>query len=411
MFNLKNKISPNLQICMKNCIYGKYRVLIKCTSLLENMAKKIQRSKNEVLHIINDINCICAIVSPRYIERLTEYPEVSYITLDSYAMSLPLTKESVSLEEQNIYIRPLNVKNDFSLNGKGITVAFVSTGIYPNKDLTSPEYRIIKSVDLINKYTYTYDDNGMGTYLSGIIGGNGISSNSLIRGIAPRCNLYSVKAFDSNGKGFIGDILYGIQLVLNHALEYKIKVLLLPFEELSFDNFLLDLFQELFDKIVAAGVTIIAPAGSNRNTCNPILGMASLKNIITVGGLSSLHPPKLHEFSSIGVCRKKNKPDFLGPCNNMYTLNLNRNFIPEREGKATYPSYLHENYCKICCVSTACAYYGGICALLCEYCSEFAQKDILSLMKLASTQLEFEEGSIKYPIVYIKDLILPKLKN
>lgn len=409
MFNLKNKISSDLKLCITEGLYKKYRVIIKCSSLLESVVKKITRSKNDVLRIMPEIKCIIAILSPRFIERLIEYPEISYITLDSLATSLPITSEVITNKDTNLFVRPIDISNELQLNGKGITVALLSTGIYPNKDLISPENRIISSIDLTNSYSRPYDDNGMGTYLSGIIGGNGVSSNSLIKGIAPRCSFYSIKAFNALGRGFIGDILYGLQLIIDNAKEFNIHVLVLPFETLSFNSFSMKLFQKFFDEITKLGISILIPSGSNGDNCNALVGIASLNNIITVGGLNSLRPPRLYGYSSICRCNKKDKPDFLSLCCNLYTLNLNRKFIPERNGKATYPSYLSNNYCKITCISAACAYYAGICALLYEHSTDFSLKDIFSLLNLSSTHMDFDSKNVTYPMVYLKNLILPTI--
>lgn len=409
MFKLKSKISSNLQSCINEKLYKNYRVIIQCYSLLENVAKKITRSKNEVLWIIPEIKCIVAVLSPKSIERIIEYPEISYITLDSISTSLPITSEVITSKDTNLLVKPIDISNELALNGKGITVALISTGIYPNKDLTTPENRIVNSTDLINSYSRPYDDNGMGTFLSGIIGGNGFSCNSLIKGIAPRCSFYSIKAFNALGRGFVGDILYSLQLIIDNATEFSIHILVLPFEMLNFDCFSMKLFQIFFDAITKLGITILMPSGSNGSNHNALVGIASLKNLITIGGLDNLHPPKLYEFSSICICNRKNKPDFLSLCSNLYTLNFNAKFIPERDGKGIYPSYLSNNYCKVTCISAACAYYAGICALLYEHSREFSLKDISSLLKLSSTTMEFANSDVTYPMVYLKNLVLPTI--
>lgn len=411
MFKIKNKLSPNLKNAMNSTLHDKYRVIIKCGFLLEKMEKKITRSKNIVLRVMPNINCICAILSVRFIERFIEYPEVSYIDLDSFAFCLPCTFETIDIENENLYLRYIDLSNDLPMNGKGVTVSMISTGIYPNKDLISPENRIVKSVDLLNNLVHPYDNNGMGTYMAGIIGGNGISSNDMIKGIAPRCNFHSIKAFDENGKGFIGDILYALSLLKVDAINLNIKVLCLPFEILDYNSFILDLFQKSFDEIVSLGITIVVPSGSNENVKNSIMGISTLNNIICVGGLNSLHPPVPFKYSSLGPCNKKKKPDFLAPCCNISTLFFNKKFISEKNGQKVYTPHLPVNYAKITCQAAACAYYSGICALLYEYRTDFTSKDIYSLLKLGSSPLELDPEFQCNGIVYLKDIILPKNKN
>ena len=72
------------------------------------------------------------------------------------------------------------------LNGKNITVAVMDTGIIKHKDF---DHRILVFRDFCEQKQYPYDDNGHGTHVSGIIGGNGSASRGRYRGIAPGCKI------------------------------------------------------------------------------------------------------------------------------------------------------------------------------------------------------------------------------
>src|SRR6266550_480094 len=76
------------------------------------------------------------------------------------------------------------------VNGDGVTVAVVDTGIAQVADLAG---RVIGGVDFSggnNPYT---DDFGHGTFVAGIIAGNGASSNGAYKGVAPKAKLVSIK--------------------------------------------------------------------------------------------------------------------------------------------------------------------------------------------------------------------------
>ena len=58
-------------------------------------------------------------------------------------------------------------------------------------------------------YTTSYeDDNGHGTHVGGIIGAE--NNNIGIVGVAPGADVYAVKALNSNGSGYLSDIIAGI---------------------------------------------------------------------------------------------------------------------------------------------------------------------------------------------------------
>lgn len=409
MFNLKNKLSPNLKYALDNYLYEKYRVIIKCSTLLERIEKKISNSKCEIIRTIPSLNCTCALINRRLIERLIEYPQVSYIDFDTFAFSIPCDVTEINLEKENLYLsKVIDTNNNFELNGKNVTVGLISTGLYPNKDLIKPENRIIKCIDLINGFSHAYDDNGMGTFVGGIIGGNGFCSEGNIKGVAPRCHFYSIKAFNKNGKGYISDILYSLYLLEKDLINFNIKIIYLPFELFQNDKFILDLFQESFNVLANKGVTLIVPSGSNEGSKNTIKGISTLNNIICVGGLSSIKPSEMFKFSSCGPCYRKRKPDFLAPCCNIYTLFMNINYIPEKDNIKLYAPHLSTNYVKINCSACAGAYYAGICALLYEHRNDLTIKDIYSLLKLSSTELDMPKELQNHGMVYVKDLTLPK---
>ncbi|AKN33083.1 peptidase [Clostridium carboxidivorans P7] len=381
MFSIKNKLDKNLKIAIANKHYKSYRIIIHCKSLPEVIEKKIRTYKGNLIHFIPYINCISTILSSNAIERIIEYPEVDYVTFDDYAL---LCGNDIASSNK------ISFQKKYKLTGKNIGIGLVDSGVYPHADLLTPNNKIKKFTDLLNNYNYPYDDNGHGTFMSGIISGSGYLSKGVYRGIAENSHLYCIKAFNSLGKGYISDILFSIATIISECGEYNIKVICLPFELISNDYFKLSLFEQLF-KIASNNynLTIVVPSGNNGNSECSISGIATLDNCITVGGIDTTkHDFKPYKYSSSGPFSKLEKPDTCAAAVNICSLNTNKNYISERNGSKIYPQSLETPYTCYTGTSCAAAYISGICALLYESNPNLTFKDLISLIKTCCNLLE-----------------------
>lgn len=396
MFSLKNKLDSNLKTALENKVYKNYRVIIHCKALQEKVEKKIINYKCDIIRSIPYLGCICASVPPKVLEKLLEYPQIDHICFDSYALlcgSSVQTANGVMLEGK------------YKLTGKNISIGIVDSGIYPHTDLKNPSNKIIKFVDLINNFNNPYDDNGHGTFISGIISSSGYSSNGMYRGIAEKSNIYMIKAFNNLGRGFISDILYSINLLIDESSQHNIRIICLPFEILDYNEFVLSLFSKLFNKAVDNNIVSIVPSGHNTNTENSMRGIALLNNCITVGGLDTTSGKKPYIGSSAGQSSKLEKPDLSAACVDICSLNSDINYLSERNGQKVYPRPLDKLYTSYTGTSCAAAFISGICALLFENNSELTYKDIVSLLKTSCTLLNFSKSIQGSGIININKLL------
>ena len=65
--------------------------------------------------------------------------------------------------------------------------------MYPHEDL---KHRIKAFRDFVREREAAYDDNGHGTHIAAIIGGQGTASQGIYRGVAPDCQLICAKVLD-----------------------------------------------------------------------------------------------------------------------------------------------------------------------------------------------------------------------
>ena len=116
------------------------------------------------------------------------------------------------------------------LSGAGVGVAVLDTGIYPHEDF---ENRIMAFKDFVRRRPGPYDDNGHGTHIAAMIGGNGASSGGRYRGVAPGCGLIAVKVLDFRGNGFASDVLAGLRWIRENKEKYGIRVVNISVGSLS----------------------------------------------------------------------------------------------------------------------------------------------------------------------------------
>lgn len=104
-----------------------------------------------------------------------------------------------------------------NITGKGITIAYLDTGISLHHDFLKPTRRVICFRDFVNLRSYPYDDNGHGTHVAGI----GSSSKF---GVAPASNIVALKVLNRNGTGKFKNMIRCFQWILDNKDRYKIRI-------------------------------------------------------------------------------------------------------------------------------------------------------------------------------------------
>jgi subtilisin family serine protease len=142
------------------------------------------------------------------------------------------------------------------IDGSGMTVAVLDTGLDRNHSLISPNY--LAGVDFVNGESNPTDRQGHGTHVSGIVG----ASDEDI-GVATDSNLIGLKVLGDNGYGSNTDIQEALQWVLDNRQKYNIVAVNMSLGS----GFYTDKSQvgwttgiNLVQQLEAAGVTVVSAA-------------------------------------------------------------------------------------------------------------------------------------------------------
>ena len=169
--------------------------------------------------------------------------------------------------------------------GQGVTVAVVDTGIDQLPDFSG---RLIGGVDLTGGGNPFQDNYGHGTFVAGLIAGDGASSNGEYSGEAPGANLVSIKVAGANGLTDLGTIIQGLQWAADHQALYQIKVLNLSLGFQSNESTLVNPLDLAVQAVWNAGITVVASAGNAGPFNGTILSPGDDPLVITAGALDDM---------------------------------------------------------------------------------------------------------------------------
>ena len=227
------------------------------------------------------------------------------------------------------------------LDGTGIAVAVIDSGITDNPDLHDPstgQSRVVYSESFVPG-TDTADYYGHGTHVAGIIAGNaqqsgGRNNPSAIYGVAPRARLVNLRVLDSNGSGQDSYVIAALQRAIALKDVYNIRVVNLSLGRPVFESYTQDPLCQAVEAAWNAGLVVVVAAGNqgrNNKYHTHGYGMISAPgndpDVITVGAMNTMGTPAkgddlIASYSSKGptVLDHVVKPDLVAPGNRIASL-------------------------------------------------------------------------------------------
>lgn len=319
------------------------------------------------------------------VKKISSFSQVNYITAEAQVFTqMHVTREIVGA---------LKFHRE-GFKGKGVTVCVIDTGVSPHLDLTCPRARIKFFKDFVNKKNDMYDDNGHGTFITSVLAGNGFCSGEKYMGLAPECDIISLKVLNDKGETGAFTVLEAMQWVHENAKEYNIKVVCMSFGSSPMDY--MDPLMLGAEALWNKGICVVCAAGNSGPSRASIKSPGISRRIITVGALNDNRDEfnnvyyqkfRVADFSSRGPSFNYYKPDLLAPGVDIVSCARGEKIYTKMSGTS---------------VATPCV--AGLCALLYQKYPRITPNEVKRLLISNCHSINFDRNSEGYGVVDVSKL-------
>lgn len=209
---------------------------------------------------------------------------------DSYTVNLD--GQEITIEQATPGINPAfdligltQLRNDpqfAGIDGSGVTIAVIDTGLDRTHPLLQPNYRT--GVDFVNGGDNPIDNEGHGTHVSGTVGA---ASENI--GVAPQVGLIGLQVFRADGYTYNSEIIAALQWVLDNHQQYNIVAINMSLgggfytseTEVNGDPRI-----SLVDRLEQVGVTVVSAGGNSfKNNEYQNYGAPAIFSTLAVGAV------------------------------------------------------------------------------------------------------------------------------
>lgn len=269
--------------------------------------------------------------------------------------------------------------------GAGVSVALIDTGIADVADLRG---RVIASADVSGDASGG-DGYGHGTFLAGLVAGDGTASGGRYTGIAPAANLVSIKVARADGSTNLSRVLLGVQLARSSAARFNTRVLLLALSSESPMPPDLDPLSLALRRAWASGIVVVVPAGNDGPASGSVASPGEDPVLLTVGsvddrGTTDVFDDLVSPWSARGVTRWGDpKPDVAAPGEHLVGLRAPGSTVD----RANPGSVVEGAYFKGSGTSMSAAVAAGAAALLIAERPDYSPDDVKYALMAGATPI------------------------
>jgi serine protease AprX len=330
-----SKISPDLQPLLNNpsqtvdvvIQYSSPPQTCSSGGLLGGLLCTVVHLVGGTLHIVFSLlNAVSATMTVSDVINTSNQSNVSYISLDRPVAGM--------VDYSVAAVNATGLASNYGLDGSGIGIAVIDSGIYPHADLGTSNgtgTRIVYRQSFIGGVLP--DDYGHGTHVAGIIAGNGKSSNvpgspHILRGLAPNAKLLDLRVLDQNGASRDSVVIAALQQAVQLKSKYNVRVINLSLGRPIYESCSRDPLCQAVEAAWKSGIVVVVAAGNlGRNSYATILSPGNSPHAITVGAMKTMgtYSPAddlVASYTSKGptYIDQTVKPDLVAPGNLVVSL-------------------------------------------------------------------------------------------
>ncbi len=151
---------------------------------------------------------------------------------------------------------------DEGVTGKGIGVAVIDTGVSHAVGSDFGGRVVARYTPNDTALAGVRDPYGHGTHTAGVIAGNGADSQGRYMGIAPDANIVDVQVGTFEKGIELGDVLAGLEYVLDNQAKYNIRVANMSFTQSTPESFFTSPLDAAIEQLWFHGIVVVSSEGN-----------------------------------------------------------------------------------------------------------------------------------------------------
>ena len=256
---LATKLDPAVVAFQEQHPGSRIPVIVRTDGSAGAVAQEVESLGGSDVAELGLIDGVAATLTPQQVARLARDPDVEWVSLNPVMLSSSRDGDEAIDFSKLATVYPFSAGATTAwqggVTGEGVTVAVIDSGLTGGKDFKG---RVAGDFDLSSVSDGADDENGHGTYVSGIIAGK---SDKFI-GIAPGARLLNIRVSGRDGSALASDVIAALQWAVDHKDEFGIRVINLSLTSSAIDSYRQDPLDAAVEQAWFHGIVVVTAAGN-----------------------------------------------------------------------------------------------------------------------------------------------------